>query len=675
MPEPNPPSAATSVPPRTGGLLNPNSSIATPSSGSALAGSASNGIATTSAGPSSAPFASLKAKPVATAGLYTSESVRLSAESIGIAKLDESVAVALAGDVEFRLHQVIEEAHKFMKHSKRQTMLPSDVNNALEILNVEPIYGHLPLPSSSHPTFAPLRASEVASSLSKNKSSANASSTTVDQLYYLQDQEIDFAKLLQERPPGLVNGGVRWTAHWLAVEGIMPRVPENVAPDHHAYRVNPQLSSEDPSAMANGVSGSSATTAGGGSSAGIVNGGQIPINKTKPNLSQELQLYFSRLTKALLPMDTGLPAGAGTGAEGEAPAPVPVQTHPPAGTTGELTDLERARLAALASLRGDTGLQGLVVYLVRWIGERVIQNLGNLLQLSYVLDAINAILANQTLFLEPFLHQLLPPLLTPLLTYPLYQHHPTTPEGKPISHPSASDIRRLAGQVLQVLVNEFGNVYETLVPRLTKTLLRSLAPPNPPGRVEGALLGLAAIGKEGLRKGLWGDIGFRTSKSRTREPGGVGVKAWGEVWEREPWRPEERDAVIRAGVATLSVLLPTPRPPPMPLTDPNFINTLTIIFGPTFAPILATDQWLSEGLVNIVSSARDRADQAKNETDGNEDELIVNLRTSRQQPYRPTQPQPHQSLPPLPSVQTGGDQTEKDADGDEDMDEDMEEIN
>jgi len=30
------------------------------------------------------------------------------AESIGINKLDETVAVALAGDVEFRLHQVIE---------------------------------------------------------------------------------------------------------------------------------------------------------------------------------------------------------------------------------------------------------------------------------------------------------------------------------------------------------------------------------------------------------------------------------------------------------------------------------------------------------------------------------------------------------------------------------------
>ena len=33
---------------------------------------------------------------------------QMAAESIGLGNLDESVAVGLAGDVEFRLHQVIE---------------------------------------------------------------------------------------------------------------------------------------------------------------------------------------------------------------------------------------------------------------------------------------------------------------------------------------------------------------------------------------------------------------------------------------------------------------------------------------------------------------------------------------------------------------------------------------
>lgn len=94
----------------------------------------------------------------------------MAAESIGISSLDENVAQALAGDVEFRLHQVIEvrlpcwqlsgpralihvltdlemalrtgsaclqEAQKFMRHSKRTTMTPSDINHALASLNIE----------------------------------------------------------------------------------------------------------------------------------------------------------------------------------------------------------------------------------------------------------------------------------------------------------------------------------------------------------------------------------------------------------------------------------------------------------------------------------------------------------------------------------------------------------
>ena len=52
-------------------------------------------------------------------------------------------------------------------------------------------------------------------------------------------------------------------------------------------------------------------------------------------LSRELQLYFDRLTASA--------------------------------TNGD----ESIRLAALASLRADTGLAGLVPYLVQWVGERV----------------------------------------------------------------------------------------------------------------------------------------------------------------------------------------------------------------------------------------------------------------------------------------------------------------
>lgn len=220
----------------------------------------------------------------------------------------------------------------------------------------QPLYGHLPLPASSgQPTFVPLRSSDPTASKSKSASSAaNASSSSsTDQFYYLEDHEISFDQLLKTKPPGLVGGGVRWTAHWLAVEGVMPNVPENVAMDYHKAHLEGK--------EAERVGGGS-TVAGVGAAPGIAQKGAAgatgiaaaaaAVKGGGPKLSQELQLYFTRLTRALLP-------GGGEAAS------VAV------GRDGELSSTERARLAALASLRGDTGLQGLVVYLVRWIGEKV----------------------------------------------------------------------------------------------------------------------------------------------------------------------------------------------------------------------------------------------------------------------------------------------------------------
>lgn len=59
------------------------------------------------------------------------------AHSLPIDQLAPGAAEYLAGDVEYRLHLVLQEAKKFMVHSKRTTMLPQDVEHALEVLNVE----------------------------------------------------------------------------------------------------------------------------------------------------------------------------------------------------------------------------------------------------------------------------------------------------------------------------------------------------------------------------------------------------------------------------------------------------------------------------------------------------------------------------------------------------------
>jgi transcription initiation factor TFIID subunit 6 len=59
------------------------------------------------------------------------------ADSLSIDPLGQGAADLLAGDVEYRLHLILQEAKKFMVHGKRQTLLPEDVEHAMEALNVE----------------------------------------------------------------------------------------------------------------------------------------------------------------------------------------------------------------------------------------------------------------------------------------------------------------------------------------------------------------------------------------------------------------------------------------------------------------------------------------------------------------------------------------------------------
>ena len=59
------------------------------------------------------------------------------AQSLAIDVLGSGAADLLAADVEYRLHLIVQEAKKFMVHGKRNTLLPEDVEHAMELLNVE----------------------------------------------------------------------------------------------------------------------------------------------------------------------------------------------------------------------------------------------------------------------------------------------------------------------------------------------------------------------------------------------------------------------------------------------------------------------------------------------------------------------------------------------------------
>ncbi|RDB14638.1 Transcription initiation factor TFIID subunit 6 [Hypsizygus marmoreus] len=390
-------------------------------------------------------------------GIYKIDAVKDAAESLSI-NISDPVASALACDVEYRIHQVIEEAARFMRHGRRTTMTTSDIDQAFRVLNIEPLYGHS---ASNPPTF--------------RRALPFPHMPAAGPVYFVEDEEIDFDRVLREEKIALPKG-VNWTAHWLAVEGVQPLIPENPPAiprdiELEAAKAEPQVNG-GPLAL----QGSAAKRQ--------QQQQQQQQQLVKQVLSRELQLYYTRLTSSLLPPSNDF----------------------------------AKRTAALASLRNDAGLQALLPYLIRWVGEGVVGSLKEGVQsesdgriLEVLLDVVSALLENNTLFVEPYLHQILPPILSTLLHSSLPPTH-------------ATHLRTTASQTLSRVLTQHSTTYPSLSPRIMKTLLLALISPGKSrGTREGAIRGLVGVGKEAVRKGLVEGGGAKVVESECREAGDGGA--------------------------------------------------------------------------------------------------------------------------------------------------------
>lgn len=194
--------------------------------------------------------------------VWNPENVIDVAESIGITQLNRDATEHLARDVEYRISQVLEEALKFMRHGKRTTLTTQDISQALRLLEVEPLYGY--------DSTRPLRFGE-------------ASIGPGQPLFYVEDEEMDFEKLINAPLPK-VPREMNFTAHWLAVEGVQPSIPQNPT---QADQRNQELAAKG--------QGANSTLA---AMSGNDNVSVKPL--VKHVLSKELQLYFERICSAIL---------------------------------------------------------------------------------------------------------------------------------------------------------------------------------------------------------------------------------------------------------------------------------------------------------------------------------------------------------------------------------------
>lgn len=112
--------------------------------------------------------------------VWNPDNIKDVAESVGISSLSGEVVQGLSSDIEYRIAQVLEEALKFMRHSKRTTIWTQDIAQALRALDVEPLYGY--------ESTRPLRFGE-------------ASIGPGQPLFYVEDEEVDFEKLINAPLP------------------------------------------------------------------------------------------------------------------------------------------------------------------------------------------------------------------------------------------------------------------------------------------------------------------------------------------------------------------------------------------------------------------------------------------------------------------------------------------
>ena len=353
--------------------------------------------------------------------VWNPENVIDVAESIGITQLHRDAVEHLARDVEYRISQVLEEALKFMRHAKRTTLTTQDISQALRILDVEPLYGY--------ESTRPLRFGEA--SIGPGQS-----------LFYVEDEEVDFEKLINAPLPK-VPREMTFTAHWLAVEGVQPSIPQNPT---QADQRNQELAAK----------GQGANT----TLAAMSGNDSVSVKPlVKHVLSKELQLYFERICAAIMDDNN-----------------------------------EEYRAAAFMSLKTDPGLHQLVPYFVQFVADKVTHNLKSLFTLTQSMQLIAALLENPSLYIAPYVPSIVPSVLTCLIG----KHLGTAAQDGATTHFA---LRDYAGSLLSSIARKYGPSSSTLKPRIAHSCLKHWLDSHKPfGTHYGALLGLTMIaGPDGVR--------------------------------------------------------------------------------------------------------------------------------------------------------------------------------
>ena len=388
----------------------------------------------------------------------TKESVKFAADSIGIEKLNDNAANHIAEELTFRLKELVQESLKFVQNSKRKMLLTQDLDHALKRQNVEPLYGF------TTRDFVPFR----------------FASGGGREVYFHEESEVDLEELLNQPLPK-IPCPVNIKAHWLAIDGAQPNIPENPPPINKDMQLKEILQPSSAESCVNEIDlhkmsndakidqvKEKETKSGKQESKSSNRDNDDKKNRDSPvkhidtkfkplvthELSVEQQLYYKEITEACV------------------------------------GSVEQKRTEALQSLASDPGLYQLLPRFATFISEGVKINVAqhNLALLIYLLRMIKALMENPTLYLEKYLHELVPSIITCIVSKQL------CPKPEVDNHWA---LRDFAARLMAQLCRTFSCPTNNIQSRITKTLCKALYNDKAALATHyGAVAGLAELGLE-----------------------------------------------------------------------------------------------------------------------------------------------------------------------------------
>ncbi|KAM0677657.1 histone H4-like TAF Taf6 [Binucleata daphniae] len=332
--------------------------------------------------------------------LFSKETIKSYAASKGIQQIEDNAYQVMSQDLEYRIKELCQEATKFMYASHRTKLTIDDINYALIARNIDPLFGYDP--------------NDVL--MFKN----------INNYYYVPDEEIDLEEYLNKPLPKIPLKPTI-TSHWLAIEGVQPQIPQNPLINEKKDVVNDQLQN-------------------------YIEDTEIKTT-TKHLLTKELQLYFDKINNFV---------------QGD----------------------ENEREMAFKCLENDSGIQQLLPYFVHLFYETILKTKENSNEQKYsneqkgygnehkieetgyntanttvsnsdrliqtTIGMMHALLKNKHIFIDPYLHKLIPAILTGV-----------------IGNNLQDDTRRIGSYAVKYIFTNYGNTYTSLAPRIINTLKKS----------------------------------------------------------------------------------------------------------------------------------------------------------------------------------------------------------